>query len=435
MKNNFQTILIIIFIAGGVLAVLIFSGVIKVGSSSKNEVSGKVTIWGTLDKTAMTNVLDTLTGNTNGDLTVSYIQKNKETYQTDLIEAFAKDKTPDLFIITEDMIIENKPYITVIPFSSFAEKDFNNTFIDGADIYKNSKGILAFPLLIDPMVMYYNKNLLSNEGIVNPPSYWDELFTLNDRLTKKLNNNSITESMIALGEFDNVNNAKDIIMTLMQQSGNSVIEKADKSYVANMNNNPLSLKETPVESVLNFYIQFSNPSLSSYSWNKVMPNSFDLFIGDKLAFYLGHASELFKIEKTNPNLSFDIKMIPQARGVPYKRTGANIYAIALSKKSTNPSVALYVAQSLSYGASASDLSKETSLPPAVRSLLSNKPSVPYLDTFFNSAIISRAWIDPNDKKTDKIFKELLSNISSNTLSFSDAIRKANDQLDQLINNI
>jgi ABC-type glycerol-3-phosphate transport system substrate-binding protein len=41
------------------------------------------------------------------------------------------------------------------------------------------------PLFVDPIVLYYNKDILSNEGIVNPPRTWDELFLLNSVLTKE----------------------------------------------------------------------------------------------------------------------------------------------------------------------------------------------------------------------------------------------------------
>ncbi|HPI82617.1 MAG TPA: hypothetical protein PK122_05310, partial [Candidatus Paceibacterota bacterium] len=80
------------------------------------------------------------------------------------------------------------------------------------------------------------------------------------------------------------------------------------------------------------------------------------------------------------------------------------------------------------------ISVVSSLPPVLRSLLSEKPKDnAYLETFFNSAIISRSWLDPNEKKTEVIFRDLIENISSNALSSKGAINKANSQIDLLVN--
>lgn len=38
--------------------------------------------------------------------------------------------------------------------------------------------IIAFPLTIDPLVMYWNRDILSNAGIVKPPAYWDEIYSI-----------------------------------------------------------------------------------------------------------------------------------------------------------------------------------------------------------------------------------------------------------------
>ena len=80
------------------------------------------------------------------------------------------------------------------------------------------------------------------------------------------------------------------------------------------------------------------------------------------------------------------------------------------------------------------ISIASSLPPVLRSLLAEKPKDnAYLETFFDSAIISRSWLDPNEDKTEIIFRDLIENISSNTLSNKEAINKANSQIDLLIN--
>lgn len=428
--NNFQTILVAIFLAFFVFAVLIFSGLIDIGKKSSTDLVGKVTIWGTFPSSGVNDVLDTI-ANKNESLTLKYARKDEGTYQEELIEAFANGNGPDLFIITTDMIQRNLNFIYKMPYSNFSERNFKDSFIDGADIYLDSEGVIGYPLVVDPIVLYYNKDILSNEGIVNPPSSWDELFTLNNSLTKKENNGTINQSMIALGQYENVSNAKDILASLFIQNNNYIVAQNNLKYVSVFSSNSSNQNISPAETILKFFIEFSNPSNSSYSWNKSLPTSSDMFTSGKLAFYLGRASELFNIETVNPNLSFDVIQIPQIKNTTTKRTYGEIYAIVVNKNSSNIATAFKIAGALSTGENANDLSVVLSLPPASRSLLAEKPADPYLSTFFNSALISRSWPDPDDAKSNVIFGELIDNILSNKLSMYQAINKADSQLDLL----
>lgn len=432
--NNFQTILTAFFLAIFVFAVLIFSGAIKIGGNSNTgsgNLSGNIVVWGTVTDPDLYKVFEDASGD-NKDLYIKYVRKQPETYQQDLIEAFATDKGPDLFFITPDMIIKNKDFFYKIPYSTYPEKVFRNTFIDGSDIYLDKDGVIALPILVDPMVMYFNKNLIANQGLATPPTYWDELFNLNTRLTKKEDNGTIQESMIALGRYDNVTNSKAILSTMLLQSSNPVVSNVDGKYVAMLNDNSQHFSKAPMEAILDFMVEFSDPTKLAYSWNKSFSSSFDTFIGGKLAIYLGRASELFKIEKANPNLSFDVKEILQTKNTT-KRTYADIYAVAVNKKSKNSSLAFSVAGLLSGDTVSENFSKTLSLPPASRKLLSKKPDGSYMYTFFNSAVVSRSWPDPNPKSTDSIFNELFNNVLSNKLEVDAAVNRAQGELSQILN--
>lgn len=437
--SNFQTILVAVFLAFFVFAVLIFSGAIKIGglSGGSGTPQGKVVIWGTFSSSALTNVLDNINKN-NKALSISYVKKDLSTYQQDLILSFANGVGPDLFIITGDMVRNNNNFIYKIPYANYPEKTFRDSFIDGADIYLDSEGVLGFPIVVDPMVLYYNKDMLSNEGIVSPPKSWDELFNLNSSLTKRDNSGTISQSMIALGQYSNVNNSKDILATLLIQNNNPIVTRVNDTvntginYVSMLNSNPSHLSVTPMEAVIKFFIEFSNPSNTAYSWNRSLPSSLDMFTSGKLAFYLGRASELFNIEGVNPNLSFDVTGIPQIKSSSTKRTFGEIYAVAINKKSSNLTSSFGVAGMLSAGENAKNFSTSLSLPPTARTLLTDKPTNPYLFTFFNSALISRSWLDPDKSKSDAIFKELIENTLSNNLSVSGAISKAQGQLELLL---
>ena len=182
-----------------------------------------VVVWGTFPSSTFNKVIDVVK---NQDLRITYVQKSENTYQQDLIEAFANGKGPDLYMITADMIKKNINFIYKTPYASYPEKTFRDYFIDGADIFMDKEGIVAFPVVVDPIVLYYNKNILSNEGIVAPPKTWDELFVMNPVLTKRetVGSGTLNQSMIALGQYSNVNNAKDILASLLLQNNNSIVK-------------------------------------------------------------------------------------------------------------------------------------------------------------------------------------------------------------------
>jgi len=430
--NNFQTILVAIFLAFFVFGVLIFSGALKIGGgkSGANAISGKILIWGDLPAKEVGSLFDDLS-NTGGDFSVTYVEQKEDSYQQNLIEALARGEGPDIFILNPDMILKNSNFIYNIPYASFPEKNFRTSYIDGADILLSKDGIVGYPLLVDPMVLYYNKDMLSNEGLLYPPTTWDEMFDLSSKLTKKQNNGTINQSMIALGQYDNVNHARDILSMLLLQSNNPIISPIETGYRLALNDN-LSNGVSPVEQIVNFFLEFSNPSNESYSWNRSLPNSFDMFTGGKLAFYIGYGSELFKIESINPNLSFDVAMIPQTKGTNLTRTYGEMHTMVINKNSKNLAGVFGLTALINDPVFLKNLAVNTSLPTMNRTLLNEKPTDPYLSTFFNSAIVARSWLDPDRDQTNSILKEMIENSLSNKLSVSDAIDKANSQLEIIV---
>jgi ABC-type glycerol-3-phosphate transport system substrate-binding protein len=438
--NNFQTILTAIFLACFVFAVLIFSGLLKIGGNGGSATTpvGKLVIWGTFTNPDLSSVFDTVTQN-NKDLTISYVKKSPATYQQDLLEAFANGTGPDLFFITPDMIQQDQNFVYKIPYANYPKQTFQDAFIDGASVYLTPDGVIGFPVVVDPMVMYYNKDILANNGIATPPTSWDQLFALVPELTKKQNDGSIQQSMIALGQYDNITNAKDIIATLLLQAGDPIVSMNDTGgYESVLNTTATSSMvggTSPSDQALNFFTEFSNPSDPAYSWNRSLPNSIDMFTSGKLAFYLGHASELFTIQSINPNLSFNVTSIPQTKGTTANQTSGTIYALAVSKKSANITAAFGLTGILTTGDTAASIAQALSLPPASLTALATKPTDnPYLYTFFNQALITKTWPDPDPTATDAIFSEMINNILSSKLSVDDALSKAHSELGLIVKN-
>ncbi len=434
MQNKFQTIFLGVFLAFFVFAVMIFAGILPIGKSksAQSAIVGNVTIWGTFPSSALSPIVRDMNSK-NKNLRVSYQYHDERNYQQDLIEAFALGKGPDLFLVSDDMLVRNTPFLSQLPYVSYPEKAFRDTFIDGADILLGSTGLLGMPVVVDPLVLYYNKDLLANEGIAKVPESWDQLFDLSSKLTKKQSDGTINQSMIGLGGFENINHAKDILALLLLQSGDPITERVPgKDSVIAVMKNAFGLPVSPLESVLSFYTSFGTATSDVYSWNRGLPNSKELFTAGKLAFYVGRASELFSIESINPNLSFDVTKVFQTKGTQTTRTYGKIYSLGINNKSPNAVASAGVMSLFVVPDTSKALALALSLPPVQRTLLASVPTDPYLYSFYKSAIVARGWLDPDTTATDTIFRDMIQNILSNKFSVRDAGTKAHGQLEALL---
>lgn len=432
MKSNFQTIILAIFLAFFVFAVLIFSGFLPIGKKGPSQkLVGNVTIWGTVPAIEFAKAIEDV-NTKNPDLIVKYSQKDINTYSDTIVQAIASGTGPDLFMLPDDLILKETKFITPIAYTSYPEKTFRDTFIDGAEVYLGDKGILALPITVDPLVLYYNKDLLSNNGISQPPTYWDELLDLNSKLTKSTADGTIAQSMIALGSYDNILHAKDIVSLLMIQNGNPIVKKESEKLVSVLGEQQVGQNKLQSESVIEFYTQFANPTSSSYSWNRGLINSKNYFTGGSSALYIGRGSELFNIQSVNPNLSFDVATVLQTKGTNTRRTFASMNALAVSKSAKDVVLATSTAILFTDPEISKTIATSFSLPPARRDLLAQRPTDPYLTIFYNSAISGRTWLDPDTKKTDTIFRDMIQNVLSNKLDITDAINKAQAELGLLL---
>ena len=435
-KNNlFQTILITVFIVGAVFAVMIFAGIINIGGKPQGAaaVSGTVTIWGTLPKEKLVPLTQEFhTAYTN--LSLVYEEHDSNTFESDLIEALAAGKGPDLVFLPDNAVLHLSDKLFHVPFTNYPELNFRQTYVTEGDLFLAKDGVLGFPAVLDPLVMYYNTDVLDSAGIANPPKNWTELSTMIPSLVQKnTNTNTIARSAIALGEYVNVENAQSIFAALLLQSGDQIVGPVRDSY-GSVLKNPTPLGDTVAETITSFYTQFADPVNELYSWHRALPNSRDQFIRGKLAIYFGFGSELDAIRAANPNMRFDVAQFPQIKDYPTSVTFGRINALAVMKNSQNIPAAYTVATLLTNSTYDMKLSSIFSLPPTRRDLLNTKPSesgLSYLSTFYNSALIARGWLDPDSSKSESIFKTLIEGALSGQ-KISLLVAQADGQLNQLV---
>ncbi len=428
MKDNFQVILIVVFIAAAVVGILVFSGAIPLGDQNNTTTQGTVTIWGTFPGPAVNGLLEDF-NNANPTFVVKYVQKSNETFDQDLLEALASGSGPDMFFLSDDLAFHYNNKITSIPYNVVSVANFQQSFAQAGEVFLRPQGIIALPMTIDPLVMYYNRSMLDIDGIVYPPKNWDEFVAMVPTLTKRDDTNKITKSAVALGHFSNVAHAKDILSMLFMQAGNKIVKDRDGRLISDLNVSG----SYGLDKVLKFYTDFADPQQNVYSWNKSFPNSQDYFITSNMAFYFGYASELATIINKNPNLNFLIAPVPQIKGSNFNLTSARVTGIAISSFSKNINTAFVAASAMTNGDFASKLANNLGMVPARRDLLAVKQNDAYSPIFYSSALYGKSWIDPSPKDTNDIFRKMIDSVISNTLTPNNAVIDASSKMSLLLN--
>lgn len=432
--SNFKTIVLVVFGIFIFISVAIFAGV---GGFTKGDSKSTVVVWGTIEeRTVMGMLNDKVFKSALSNVAfVKYIEKDSRTYESEFVNALASGAGPDLVLLPHDFIVEHQDKLIVVPFDSYGgERKYKNTFIEEGELFLTSDGILGLPFTIDPLVMYWNRNIFSGAGIANPPEYWDELFTLSPKMTNRDQSLNILQSTVALGEFINITNAKEILSALIMQAGNPIVVRDEGSrsgFSVHLGDSSTSLG-SPAEAALRFYTEFSNPVKSVYSWNRALPEDRQSFIAGDLAIYFGFASELTELRRANPNLNFDVATLPQSRDAGFRRTFGNMSALAVSRNASNPSAAFGVANVFSGNRIVSLYTKFSPLPPVRRDLLAQTPPDAYSTVFYNSALIANAWLDLDREATTRVFKDMVEGVTSGRLRLNNAIRTAEDELENLL---
>lgn len=430
MKGNFQLVTIVVFIGLAVFGVLVFSGMIPIGKNDKPGSLGTVILWGTVKAQTMGPILEEF-NNANPTFIVKYVEKSPGGFDQDLLEALAAGKGPDMFFLPDNLAFHYANKIGLIPYQSYPLAAFKNNFAGAGEVFLTSKGILAFPLSIDPLVMYYNRSMLDGNGVVSPPASWDDLVSLIPKLTKKDSSNKIIKSTVALGHFSNITHAKDILAALFMQAGNGIVAEKNGAFVSILN--AVTSNSKSPASVLKFYTDFADPNNQEmYSWNKSFTNSDDAFSKEDLVFYFGFASELDLLTNRNPNQNFLAAPLPQIKNTNFKLTGAHVTGIALLSSSKNLNTAFTAASLMSTGNFASKFATAFGVAPARRDLLKIKPTDSYSPIFYDSALYARSWVDPSERDTNNIFRNMINEVLSNNMTVDSAISDASSKLNLLL---
>ncbi len=428
--SKFQIVLTSIF---GILIVFaVFTFALYRGNSATQS---QITIWGSFPSQYLSSIINNEL-NRRGDISFTYVEKNEETLGQEFTEALSEGGGPDLLLISQEELWGLKGKLLPIPYTNITERTFRESFAEGGEIFLLPDGIAALPLSIDPMILYYNRDLLSAQGIAKPIGYWDEIYAASGKLTRRDSAGNIIQSVMALGEASNIGNFKELLSLLFLQAGTDITAMGGsegrelRSILAVNPGLPIS----PADAALDFYTQFANPAKNYYSWNRTLTDAQTNFALGESAYYAGFASELPVIRSKSSTLNLGFSLIPQSRINQRVITYGRIYGLAISRGTKNPDASLEAARRIIARDIAKSLSEFTALPPVRRDLLSSRPKEADASLFYDAALQAHGWLDPNPEGSRAVFKEAVESVTSGRARTSSAINEASRRLETLIKN-
>lgn len=421
---------------GLIVIIVIAVAMFALRTTKNNSKAAPVTMWGIVDEKTLMQLQNSLNEKKKDTLDLIYTQKRPETFESEMVEALAAGNAPDIFLLPDSLLLKQQNKLFKIPYTNYPQRDFKNNFIEGSEILLTKDGVWGVPFVVDPLVLYWNRGKINTAGLVNPPEYWDDFIELVPKLTVKDSSLNIQDAAVSLGEYSNIKNAKSIFLTLLIQAGNPVValtitDAGEEKYQSTFSDR-YGFNVRPADAALTFFTQFSNPTKDIYTWNRSLPNSDEMFLANDLAFYFGFASEYQKMLGKNPNLNFDVAVIPQSKSSETKKTIAGFQFLTISKNTPNIAGAFTAIKTLTDKDAQEILSKVSDLPPVRRDLLSQKTDDSVGDIFNKSAIISKAFLDPDQVETSKIISEMIESFTSSRSKLTESVDRAGQRMVNLI---
>lgn len=431
--HTFQLVIIVIFGVAALAGLLLFANFS--GSAGTATKAGEVLIWGTFQNEAVEAGIQELTASSENYADVSYEEQEEFSWRNELANALASGTGPDLIILSQEELLSEQGKLMLIPFSTLPERTFVDSYVPLFDLFLAEEGMYGVPLVVDPLLLYYNRSILASSGVASAPRTWEAVAGLATVVSRTDDTGAVARSLVPFGEYANVNNARAILSLLLLQAGTPITAYTkgvvESVLVRNAENSPFGT--TPAESAVSYFSQFGDPAKTLYSWNRARASSQQAFISNDLALYPGFASEFAFLSEANPNLNFDMTGMPQPGTATDRITYAKGYVLAVAKASDNQAGALQTAFALAQTMPSLAIAENLGVAPARRDLLSSKDNDRYAAVYYPEALAAKGWLSPSPSEVDAIFGAMIGNISSGRLEVAEALQTAGKAIDAALN--
>lgn len=226
---------------------------------------------------------------------------------------------PDIFRFHNSWVPQLSGRLLPLPSDLVSESEIDTKYFSviKKDLRING-AYYGIPLHMDTLALFINPKILKDVGITEYPSTWNDLANI-AQATKVIDPETkrITTGGVALGTYDNIAHASDIVSLLMVQ---------DRADLKDLDGRT---KEVAI-GALDYYAGFAKGD--EKVWDDSMDNSKLAFSKGNLAMYFGYSWDIFEIKAMNPDLEFVTTPVPKV--APGKEaTIASYWVEGVSSKS------------------------------------------------------------------------------------------------------
>jgi len=251
----------------------------------------------------------------NSNVTIEYANKwsngnfvqASDTYRTELNRVLVNNdpvELPDIFMVHNTWAGDYETRSQ--PSSVYDFTTFSNTFYPAAvNDFAKSGTVYGVPMWMDTLAIIYNKDLLADADLTEPPTSWPRFKTVAEALTKR-NGSKIEQSGFASGQTTNFSFYFELVNLLLFQNGVTVQDAQG---------NPIFSTNPKAVEAVRFFKSFSD---SNSSWDATLKNDSALFLEEKLVMTIATSWRLREILKFNEsadiNINLGVSQIPQLEG-------------------------------------------------------------------------------------------------------------------------
>ncbi len=276
------------------------------------------------------------------------------------------------------------PVTVAMPSARGIETNFVRTVRD--DIFIRGR-IYGLPIALDTLGLYYNKVILDQAGIPEPPKTWAEFLDVVEQITRISGSGEIIQSAVALGTGNNIDNASDIFALLLMQNGVDVVKDGTVAFAGGLDQ---ATSGHPTLEALRFYTDFARPTKEVYSWNARQRNAFNTFTEGRSAFYFGFAFDGVRIRGRSPQLDVEVIPVPQLNDANPVNV-ANYWVESVVKKSTHQDEAWDFIRFMTTPDKIKQYTDVTGQPSPLRSHVSEQQENPQLAAFATGILTAKNW--------------------------------------------
>lgn len=264
--------------------------------------------------------------------------------------------------------------------------------------------VYGLPLAFDTMALYYNKDLLDQSGIPEPPKTWEEFMAAVKAGRRFDKDKNIIQAGAALGTGNNIARASDILSLLMLQSG---VTMSRGSYITFASGIDKAKENHPTLSALRFYTDFAREDKDVYTWNEKMGDALTEFARGKVIFYFGYAYDYPRIRAMAPQLNLEVIPMPQLnKDKPVNIANYSLEAVVAKSKHINEAWDF-----LNFITMASNVEKYTAAakrPTPLRSQITKQKEDPILAPFMAQILQAENWYRGRDIATaEKAMQDMI----------------------------